>query len=324
VIVHVGRFRSSKRREFWGVVEDGFARPLDVECSTTGDFLSSASEDLKQLKDLASEEKIVLSEIEVLSPITKPCRVICQGKNYLDHLLDTGTRQKDKKYNMFFNKSSASISDPCLPIVRPLGVRLLDYEVELGLVIRAQISRSIDVDSSQLTTYVGGIVMANDVSARDVQLPQSQFFKGKSYRTFCPIGPFMAIFDEEETECVANLNVELSVNGSVRQSASTSSMIYSPAETISELSRFSDLYPGDVILTGTPKGTALSTKKGFRSWFIGQLSESKRWEIFVRDQQKSGRYLNPGDVVESRIFSSDGRISLGLQRNVVVDEEEAY
>ncbi len=63
MIVHVGRFRSSKRREFWGVLEDGFVRPLDVECSTTGDFLSSASEDLKQLKDLASKKRSFLSRL---------------------------------------------------------------------------------------------------------------------------------------------------------------------------------------------------------------------------------------------------------------------
>lgn len=322
MIVHVGRFRRHGHREFWGIVENSIVKPFDVDLNSTGAFLRRVTGSSDKIEDLLSDESFALSHIEVLSPITKPCRVICQGKNYLDHLLDTGVREEDKKYNMFFNKSSASIVSPGSPIVRPMGVRLLDYEIELGLVIKAPVNRRIDVDSSRLCEYVGGIIIGNDISARDIQLPQSQFFKGKSYRSFCPLGPFMAIIDGEDMKYIENLTVELKVNKLVRQSSSTSNMIYKPHETLSELSHFSDLDPGDIILTGTPKGTALSHKKGFRALFRSLLSESKRWELFINDQEESGRYLKPGDIIESRIFSSDGKVDLGLQRNTVVDEEE--
>lgn len=322
MILHVGRFRRHKQKDFWGMVEMGFVKPVDVDLNSTGAFLRTVTESPDNIEDLLSDAAFDLSDLEVLSPITKPCRVICQGKNYLDHLLDTGIREEDKKYNMFFNKSSASIVSPGSPIVRPMGVRLLDYEIELGLVIKAPVNRKIEVDSSRLHEYVGGIIIGNDISARDIQLPQSQFFKGKSYRSFCPLGPFMAIVDGEDMKYIENLTVELKVNGVVKQSASTSNMIYKPHETLSELSRFSDLEPGDVILTGTPKGTALSHKKGFRARLRNLLSESKKWELFIKEQEESGRYLKPGDIIESRIFSSDGKVNLGLQRNTVVDEEE--
>jgi len=322
LIIHVGRFRRHGHKDFWGIVEKGFVKPFEVEFNSTGAFLRKVTESPDEIEDLLSDKTLDLSDLEVLSPITKPCRVICQGKNYLDHLLDTGIREEDKKYNMFFNKSSASIVSPGSPIVRPMGVRLLDYEIELGLVIKAPVNRKIDVDFSKLHEYVGGMIIGNDISARDIQLPQTQFFKGKSYRSFCPVGPFMAIVDGEDMKYIENLTIELKVNGLVKQSTSTSNMIYKPHETLSELSHFSDLDPGDVILTGTPKGTALSNKKGFRAWFRKLPSESKKWELFIRDQEKSGRYLKTGDIIESRIFSLDGRVNLGLQRNTVVDEEE--
>jgi 2-keto-4-pentenoate hydratase/2-oxohepta-3-ene-1,7-dioic acid hydratase in catechol pathway len=323
LIVHVGRFRHHRQKDFWGIVEKGFVRPIDVDFNSTGAFLKRVMGSSYKIKDFLSDESFDLSDLEFLSPITKPCRVICQGKNYLDHLLDTGIREEDKQFNMFFNKSSASIVSPGSPIFRPVGVRLLDYEIELGLVIKAPVNRKIEIDSSKLQEYVGGLIIGNDISARDIQLPQSQFFKGKSYRSFCPLGPFMAIVDGEDMKYIENLTIELKVNGLVKQSASTSNMIYKPHETLSELSHFSDLDPGDVILTGTPKGTALSQKKGFRAWFRRLLSESKRWELFIKDQEESGRYLKPGDIIESRIFSSDGKVNLGLQRNTVVDEGEA-
>ncbi|WP_367363428.1 fumarylacetoacetate hydrolase family protein [Mesotoga sp.] len=320
--MHIGRFRDVSMRVFWGIVERDLVTPLDVKTESTGSFFKTLEEIPSILQNLGSNDRVNLSDLEVLSPITSPCRIICQGKNYLDHLLDTGIREEDKKYNMFFNKSSASVNGPSSPIVRPRGVRLLDYEVELGLVMKASIDRAINVDFSHLHEYIGGIVIGNDISARDIQLPQSQFFKGKSYRTFCPFGPFIFLMGRNEMKYLESLTVELKVNGVTKQRASTSNMIYKPWETLSELSEFSDLEAGDVILTGTPKGTALSQRKGLRTWLRRLLSESKRWEIFIREQEKGGRYLVNGDVIESRIFSSDGRIDLGVQRNRVVDEEE--
>ena len=94
---------------------------------------------------------------------------------------------------MLFRKASASITGPYDAIVRPPHVRLLDYEIELGLVIGAPIAAPVTVEAATLDRWIGALVVANDVSARDVQLPQTQFYKGKSYRTFCPVGPYLVV-----------------------------------------------------------------------------------------------------------------------------------
>jgi 2-keto-4-pentenoate hydratase/2-oxohepta-3-ene-1,7-dioic acid hydratase in catechol pathway len=104
---------------------------------------------------------------------------------------------------------------------------------------------------------VFGIAIANDLSARDVQLPQTQFFRGKSYRGFCPLGPWLTVPEDDEFDRLDDLELELAVNGTVRQRDSTRNLVFKPVETISELSTFANIAAGDVLLTGTPSGCAL-------------------------------------------------------------------
>ncbi len=92
---------------------------------------------------------------------------------------------------------------------------------------------------------------------RDVQLPRTQFFKGKSYRGFCPIGPWLTVLEPDEFTCLDDLQLQLSVNGRVRQRDMTKNLVFKPAETISELTTFANIAPGDVLLTGIPSGCAL-------------------------------------------------------------------
>ncbi len=113
------------------------------------------------------------------------------------------------------------------------------------------------VAPDDLPDLIFGLVIANDVSARDVQLPQTQFFKGKSYRGFCPVGPYLAVPERDEFPLLNELLLTLAVNGEVRQNDSTENLVFKPAETLAELTTFSDLSPGDLILTGTPAGCAL-------------------------------------------------------------------
>jgi 2-keto-4-pentenoate hydratase/2-oxohepta-3-ene-1,7-dioic acid hydratase in catechol pathway len=200
----------------------------------------------------------------------------------------------------------------------PPHVRLLDYEIEFALVFRRPISGPVTVTAETLHEHVFGVTIANDVSARDVQLPQMQFFKGKSYRGFCPLGPYLAVLEPGELRYLDDLTLTLKVNDTVRQRDSTANLVYKPAETITELSTFCDLAPGDVLLTGTPAGCALRPPRRLvRNLMQLVLSEPRLWATFERLQAKRPQYLRPGDVVRAAIASTDGAIDLGEQRHVV-------
>jgi 2-keto-4-pentenoate hydratase/2-oxohepta-3-ene-1,7-dioic acid hydratase in catechol pathway len=193
-------------------------------------------------------------------------------------------------------------------------VQLLDYEIELALVVRKAVASEVVVTDENLHEYVFGIAIANDLSARDVQLPQVQFFKGKSYRGFCPVGPYIAVPDRDEFGVLDQLELKLEVNGKQRQTDTTDNMVYRPAETLTELSAFCNLSPGDIILTGTPHGcTATAPPALARRMLTALLPERRLWDLFIQMQLKRP-YLQPGDVVTSQIRSHDGSVDLGLQR----------
>ena len=137
-------------------------------------------------------------EVTLLSPLTAPARVICLGANSRQHMIESGLDPDAKRFNMFFEKLDASIGAPVGSLVRPSHVQLLDYEIELAAVFRKPISGPVTVTAGTLHEYVFGATIANDVSARDVQLPQIQFLKGKSYRGFCPLGPNLAVLERGE------------------------------------------------------------------------------------------------------------------------------
>ena len=199
-----------------------------------------------------------VGSLALVSPVTAPCRVVAQMTNYVSHVTDSGMNP-DTIPLTFFRKSSSSISGPTDDIIRPAHVRLLDYEVEIGLVIGRELPVGTAVTEDNLAEYVVGLVVTNDVSARDVQLPQTQFYEAKSYPTFTPVGPALVLLTADELKRFPDLRLRLSVNGQVRQDACVGTdMIYSPLQALQSLSRFQRLDPGDLVLTGTPVGTALS------------------------------------------------------------------
>src|SRR6185312_10809660 len=163
----------------------------------------------------------------------------------------------DRAFNMLFTKSTASLTGPDDDIVRPADVRLLDYEVELGIVLGRPIPGPVTVTEENLADYVGAFVLADDVSARDVQLPQGQWYKGKSYRTFCPVGPYLCVPGRDEVARWRELRLTLTVNGEMRQDGLAADMVFGPAATLTELSGLEHLDVGDLLLTGTPGGVAL-------------------------------------------------------------------
>jgi 2-keto-4-pentenoate hydratase/2-oxohepta-3-ene-1,7-dioic acid hydratase in catechol pathway len=244
--------------------------------------------------------------------------VFCQGANYRRHMIESGLDPDAKTFNMFFTKSDASIGPASGMVRRPAHVALLDYEIELALVFKRSIEAPVTLSAETLKDYVFAATIANDLSARDVQLPQSQFFKGKSYRGFCPIGPWLTVPEPNEFGFLDRLDLRLSVNGTVRQQDNTANLVFKPAETISELSTFANIYPGDVLLTGTPSGCALRVPPPPLRRLLQLLPERQFWRLFLASQRRRPEYLKPGDQISASIRAPGGGLDLGTQRITII------
>jgi 2-keto-4-pentenoate hydratase/2-oxohepta-3-ene-1,7-dioic acid hydratase in catechol pathway len=298
----------------WAVVRGEEVIGLEGDYPTTADLLGAGG---AELADPAGPRR-ARAGLALLSPVTTPCQVLAQGINYTSHLRESGLDPHRPPFNLLFRKSWAAISGPEEPIVRPAAVRLLDHEIEIGLVLGAAIDSPRRVTPADLPELVGALVVANDVSARDVQLPQGQWYKGKSYRTFCPVGPYLFVPTRDDLARLAELELTLAVNGEVRQRGRAAEMVFGPHDTLTELSELEVLAPGDLVLTGTPGGVGMRLPPGWVQRLVGLLPDRRRWELFVRSQRRTGRYLSPGDVVEATIRTPDGSIDLGTQRTPVV------
>jgi 2-keto-4-pentenoate hydratase/2-oxohepta-3-ene-1,7-dioic acid hydratase in catechol pathway len=299
----------------WGVVRDSTVVPLPAEYVTVADVLADGA---KVAQSLATDPDVAarpLASLRLLHPVPD-ARIFCQGANYRSHMLESGM-DPDRAFNMLFTKSTASLTGPDDDIVRPAHVRLLDYEVELGIVLGRSISGPVTVTEENLPEYVGAFVLADDVSARDVQLAQGQWFKGKSYPTFCPVGPWLCIPEADEVARWRDLRLTLTVNGELRQDGLAADMVFGPAATLTELSGLERLDVGDLLLTGTPGGVALQPPPAMVQRLMGLLPDRRRWDLFVRSQSGRSSYLSPGDRIEASIRTADGALQLGTQHNRV-------
>jgi 2-keto-4-pentenoate hydratase/2-oxohepta-3-ene-1,7-dioic acid hydratase in catechol pathway len=301
----------------WGVLRDRAITPIPGDFATTGDLVKGTT--AVGLSTLQGPT-VDVGGVKILSPVTRNQQFVCQGANYRQHMIESGVDPDVKTFNMIFTKASSCIVPADSDVIRPKRVRFLDYEVELGLVLRRAIRGPVTVTDANLHEFVAGAVAVNDYSARDVQIPQMQFYKGKSFRTFGPVGPHLALLDESTIGLIRQLRLTLTVNGQVRQDDITANLVYGPAETLTELSHIQDFDPGDLLSTGTPAGCALSVPSPVKQKIAQILSDKTRWRMFFAIQSKRTQYLNPGDVVELRIRSADGKMDLGTQRNHVVAE----
>ena len=237
--------------------------------------------------------------------------------NFASHVKDAGMDPKSIPLT-FFRKASGSISGPFDEIVRPEHVRVLDYEVEIGLVIGRDIPVGTTITEAKLSDYIAGLVVTNDVSARDIQLPQTQFYEAKSYPTFTPVGPALVLLDADEFERFGDLRLRLHVSGEVRQDMLVDGdMIYRPLQALQALSRFQRLSAGDLVMTGTPVGTALSAPPKPVEIIGSLLPPAVKWNAFFKRAVKNRKYLQHGDVVEATVATDDGAIDLGTQRTAV-------
>jgi 2,4-didehydro-3-deoxy-L-rhamnonate hydrolase len=306
----VVRFQNRDGLVSWGRLEPEGVRPIPGPAESLSAFLTKQA-----WKQQPARDALPLEEVSLLSPVTAPCQIICQGKNYLEHMVETGVRPGSKDFNTLFAKADSSLAPPVGEVVRPKGVRLLDYELELGLVIGSSLRSYRKVTESSLHELVAGIVMGNDLSARDIQVPQRQWFKGKSFRGFCPVGPVLYLLDPEDFPRIYELDLELTVNGKRQQKASTRQLLHRPEDTLTEISGIFDLRPGDLLLTGTPGGVAMRVKpKGLLGELRGAFrGDREKFAAFVEEQALSPRYLQDGDLIESTIRSADGVVDLGAR-----------
>jgi len=299
----------------WGVVAAAGITPLAGDYATTAALIERGESDWRAAR--GRPPVLQASTVKTLSPVTTPCRLYCQGANYRQHMIESGMDPDAKSFNMFFTKADASIASAHDSVERPKHVKLLDYEVELALVFRRPITSPALVTGANIKDYVFAVTIANDLSARDVQLPQTQFFKGKSYRGFCPIGPWLTVLEPDEFPVLDALELKLSVNGIERQRDTTKNLVFKPAETITELSTFANVATGDVLLTGTPSGCALRVPSPVVRRVLQLLPEQRFWKLFVAAQTRRQAYLKPGDIITATIRSADGRFDLGEQRTMV-------
>lgn len=296
----------------WWVQQSETAHPIQTAATTTGELLDDrAAIDAATGSDAGATP---VADLDLLSPVTTPCRVVAQMVNYRSHARDSGI-DPDRVSATFFRKSSGSVTGPFGEIVKPSHVRLLDYEVEIGLVASTTIDVDTAVTADTLGEFFAGLVVTNDVSARDIQLPKTQFYEAKSYPTFTPVGPALVLLSHEEWRRFDQLRLQLWVNGERRQNGHVGGdMIVDPVSALNVLTGFQRLDAGDLLLTGTPGGTALSAPPKPIELIGSLIPPHVKWKQFFKRQESNPKYLADGDVVEVRIATDDGGIDLGRQR----------
>lgn len=298
---------------WWLKTANGAAKIDTAATSTAGLLADRAAIDAAA----NSADLVELDGLRLVSPVTRPCRVIAQMTNFESHVKDAGMDPSSVPLT-FFRKASASINGPFDDIVKPAHVKLLDYEVEIGLVIGRAIPVGTSISDANLGDLIAGLVVTNDVSARDVQLPQTQFYEAKSYPTFTPVGPELVLLGADELKRFGDLRLRLSVNGDERQNALVDpDMLYRPLQALQSLTQFQELAPGDLVLTGTPAGTALSAPPKPLQIIGNLLPPNLKWKVFFSRQADNTNYLQDGDIVEASIGTDDGAIDLGTQRATV-------
>ena len=256
---------------------------LGIGAHTTGDVIAVQSEIKSRLSGASDCD--VVGNPDFLRPIVAPTKVLAIGKNYLDHIRETNSKQPERP--ILFGKFPNSLNDPYGEIIMdPELTEQGDYEVELAVII-GKMTRGVSEQDALDSVF--GYTVGNDISARDWQRADGQFDRSKSFDTFCPIGPWITTTDEVPDP--QGLALKSWVNGELRQDSSTKEMLFGVAHLIHYLARGMTLEPGDVLLTGTPRG--------------------------VGSAMKPPRFLVPGDVVECEVEG------LGRLRNAVVGPQEA-
>ncbi|MDH3876880.1 MAG: fumarylacetoacetate hydrolase family protein [Desulfobacterales bacterium] len=200
---------------------------------------------IQQIEDPGQEMDVRLG-----CPLCRPSKIICLGLNYLDHNEESGFEKPQRP--LLFSKTPNALTGPFDPIMLPQSCDQIDWEVELAVVIGRTGKR---IAAEDALDYVAGFSVLNDVSGRQAQFSDSQWFRGKSFDTFAPMGPALVTIDEIEN--FQNLKLTARVNGEIMQDGNSADMIFDIPTIIAFISQDITLWPGDIISTGTPSGVGI-------------------------------------------------------------------
>ena len=251
--------------------------------ASTSDLIHKWKSLLPRIQSLAKKLGTSDQVLKVLCPIDRPNKILCIGLNYRDHAIETNAPIPDEP--IVFCKMATSMIGPDEAICLPKVSNEVDYEAELVVVIGTKMKNVTEQEANQ---GIFGYSVGHDVSARDWQKgkPGKQWFLGKSFDTFAPLGP--SIVTTDEVSDTTNLRVQCRINGETLQDSTTKELIFTPVQIVAYISQVMTLEPGDVIYTGTPPGVGMA--------------------------RTPPRFLKDGDVVEIEIES------LGILRNPVIQE----
>lgn len=243
-----GMFRYNGR-SFPGLVCEG--QVLDLSTAGFADLQEMIASEALHRSDFGECPMIPIGKVETLPPLSRPGKIICIGKNYMEHVKETGWDSPGEP--VFFAKFATSIIGTGGTVFLPKVSAQVDYEAELAVIIGR---RGKNISEINAMTYVAGYTVFNDISARDLQFRDGQWMKGKALDTFAPMGPY--IVTPEEVGDPHALDIRLSLNGELMQSSNTALMIFKVPQLIGYLSQLFTLEPGDVISTGTPSGVGFA------------------------------------------------------------------
>jgi len=262
--------------------------PADSRYRSVSALLRAGKDSIARARQRLAEDSskatafVTADEIEYAPLVDDRCRIFCVGLNYADHAAENNLPPPESP--IFFAKLAAVAVGHNQPIPLPAISQQVDYEAEFAFVVGSHAKRVSVEDAGK---YIAGFTIMNDVSARDLQSQDKQWFRGKNCDGFAPIGPWLTTTDEVSNP--DNLAITLRLNGKVRQSSNTKQLVFKPAQLLSFLTQTLTLEAGDVISTGTPGG-------------IGYYANPK---VFLKD----------GDVVEVEVEG------IGLLRNTVTKTE---
>ena len=189
-------------------------------------------------------------DVRLGPPVARPSKLICLGKNYLEHAQEGNFEAPEKP--LLFAKAPSALSGPKDPIILPRSCGQVDWEVELALVVGREGKR---IAPETAFDYIAGYTVMNDVSGREAQFGDGQWFRGKSFDTFAPLGP--ALVTPDEIEDIGNLQLTATVDDQVMQTGNTGDLVFDIPHLMAYISEDITLLPGDVISTGTPAGVGI-------------------------------------------------------------------
>jgi len=233
--------------------------PTTIDAVLRGEGNSAGLRPLVDKASAAGKHLVMLDKAKFGPCVTNPEKIVCIGLNYRKHAAETGNPVPKmpilfNKYNTALNCCGGTIA------VSKEKAEKFDYEAELVIVLGRQ---ARDVSEADAKSYIFGYATGNDFTARDLQSRSSQWMLGKSLDGSAPLGPWLVTADQVDGD---NLKIECRVNGEVRQSSSTSDMVFNCAQLVSYISHHMTLKPGDIIFTGTPEGVISGYPKDKQVW----------------------------------------------------------